>query len=357
MTVDVASHSGTLFELRSREVDFHGSLFELHAQGNSSSMIKTIANGITIFELSSSGHLTTQGLRMLSAGIQIESGGAHVRVCLLFVCLFVYFFFLPVSFVQIIYFIDFLLALLFLQINSGGLSVRGGLTVESGGLSLPGQHFALGSLSIETDAENKGSPILQASATNPYFTGSMVELSTSSASSDFEFLALRNTNGEKVLSVLGDGAISTDGGIKLKGPGNLHVLSKSILQGAVSLPRNRVSAGSHIYIKATESTYFFIEDDGLRSSNELVISGHDDGVVDGQLLMISNFDEQQTRGAWEIPSHSTVLLIFSGDKWVDVQALKAPMTVRFCNKIQTVFLLLLLLLLLKLSFSSFFFCV
>lgn len=56
MTVDVATHTGTLFELTSRQELFNGSMLEIRAQGEQSSMIKTIANGLTTFELSSSGN-------------------------------------------------------------------------------------------------------------------------------------------------------------------------------------------------------------------------------------------------------------------------------------------------------------
>lgn len=59
--------------------DFEGSLFELHAQGTSSSMIKTVANGLTTFELSSAGHVVMQGLKMVSGGLNISAGGLKVQ--------------------------------------------------------------------------------------------------------------------------------------------------------------------------------------------------------------------------------------------------------------------------------------
>ena len=60
--------------------DFEGSLFELHAQGVSSAMIKAVANELTVFELSSNGTATMQGMRMVSGGVDVLSGGIKV-VC------------------------------------------------------------------------------------------------------------------------------------------------------------------------------------------------------------------------------------------------------------------------------------
>ena len=98
MTVDVATHKGTLFELRSRQQDFKGSLLEMHATGSTSSVIKTVVNDVTTFELSSGGFAKLQGMQMLSGGIEVDAGGIEVK--------------------------------------AGGLNVHGGITVASGEVSL-----------------------------------------------------------------------------------------------------------------------------------------------------------------------------------------------------------------------------
>jgi hypothetical protein len=81
MTIDVSSHTGTLFELTSRQNSFEGSLMEIRASGNSSSMIKTVVDGMTTFQVLSSGHLSTRGIKMYSGGIDVMSGGIQVSIC------------------------------------------------------------------------------------------------------------------------------------------------------------------------------------------------------------------------------------------------------------------------------------
>ena len=99
MTVDVESHAGTLFELRSRQQGFNGSLLELHTEGSSTSMLKAVANGIKTMELSSDGRMDLNGLKLSSGGIHVETGG--------------------------------------ISVSSGGLIVKsGGLTLETGKLDI-----------------------------------------------------------------------------------------------------------------------------------------------------------------------------------------------------------------------------
>lgn len=81
MTVDVASHSGTLFELRSRQQGFNGTLMELNSVGDNNVLIKTISSGLTTFELASNGDVRMNGLHLASGGVQVQAGGIEVRVC------------------------------------------------------------------------------------------------------------------------------------------------------------------------------------------------------------------------------------------------------------------------------------
>ena len=96
--MDVQKHSGSLLELRSQETAFNGSLFEMHSKASNASLIRTVVNGLTTFDLTSSGDITTHSLRMQTGGIVVEAGG--------------------------------------LSILAGGLQVQGGMSVTSGGLHL-----------------------------------------------------------------------------------------------------------------------------------------------------------------------------------------------------------------------------
>ncbi len=47
----------------------------------------------------------------------------------------------------------------------------------------------------------------------------------------------------------------------------------------------------------------------------------------GRLIVVTNEDDLATVGELEIPPHTTVLYIFDGYSWVDIEALNAPMKV------------------------------
>ena len=70
--------TGKLFELKSRQAHFNGTLFELNSVGEDSALIKTVTNGLTTFELHSSGTVSMKGLRLRSGGVEVESGGVQV---------------------------------------------------------------------------------------------------------------------------------------------------------------------------------------------------------------------------------------------------------------------------------------
>jgi hypothetical protein len=78
MTVNVATHFGTLFELTSRQKDFTGSMLEINAVGNASTLIRGVINGVTTCELTAAGEMITQSLRMLSGGVDVQAGGVRV---------------------------------------------------------------------------------------------------------------------------------------------------------------------------------------------------------------------------------------------------------------------------------------
>ena len=87
-----------MFDLRSRQPEFNGSLIELHSDGKASSLIKTYVQGEVTFDLSSNGHVKMNQLKLLSGGLEVDSGGV--------------------------------------VISAGGLQVHGGVSIMTGGLSL-----------------------------------------------------------------------------------------------------------------------------------------------------------------------------------------------------------------------------
>lgn len=48
----------------------------------------------------------------------------------------------------------------------------------------------------------------------------------------------------------------------------------------------------------------------------------------GRVVLVCNLDELTTSGDCEVPPQSTVMMLFDGQRWVSVDALKAPMHVR-----------------------------
>jgi hypothetical protein len=74
-----------LVKYRSRQLEFNGSLLELHTEGTSTSMLKAVANGIKTMELSSDGKMELNGLKLSSGGIHVETGGIEVYIHILMV--------------------------------------------------------------------------------------------------------------------------------------------------------------------------------------------------------------------------------------------------------------------------------
>jgi hypothetical protein len=94
---DASTSTAPLLRLHSNG----SSILELEVGSQQASILKAISEGVVTFELSSSGLLTTNGIRMKTGGVYIDSGG--------------------------------------LRIDAGGLRVKGGLTIESGGLHMDNQ--------------------------------------------------------------------------------------------------------------------------------------------------------------------------------------------------------------------------
>ena len=238
MTVDVARHAGTLFELRSRQEGFNGSLIELHTVGDDSSLLKAVVtprllhpishyiipfsltsnvlkvDGVTTMDLTSKGVLNLQGLKLHSGGIEVNAGGMSVQ--------------------------------------AGGLLVRGGMTVETGDVTFLGTDMSLGSVRA-TSGESTSQSALTASNMNNHFTGSVFSISAASEEkSKFDFITVRDSAEKVVYSLDGEGTITTKGNMVVRG---LDVSGKTVLHGAFSHGMQKISAGSRIEVKYLLSDY------------------------------------------------------------------------------------------------------
>jgi len=212
------------------------------------------------------------------------------------------------------------------------------------------------------------SPLLSLSSSSRFVAGAVIEidLKSTGGGTDFSFMrawAPRATSKAEVeekpvLDLRGDGSIHS------RGTGSfalgLHVASTAQLTGGFSLGRSVISAGDLINIPRNVS-YVIISDDGNEDGkNILSFQAHDafkleatgneyasessehlfrekhniggtNGPVEGQVLLVSNRDGSPTGGEAEIPPGSTVMFVFDGRRFVDVEALHAPIRVSFMN--------------------------
>ena len=172
-----------------------------------------------------------------------------------------------------------------------------------------------------------------------------------------------------IFTISGDGTINSLGGSHVYGMKGLHVEHHSSLKGGLSLSQLKLKAGKKIEIPIQDiikyvyqpelhqfqmkkrdgmkdmkpiidtvssqyviTSYILIEDDNMKNSlNEIILSSQEEngGVIlsPGQLLIVTNKDREPTSGIARIPSNATVLLVYDGYQWVDIQALKAPIEV------------------------------
>ena len=282
MTVDVESHTGTLFELRSRQQEFNGSLFELHTEGSSTSMLKTVANGMTTMELSSSGNMDLNGLRLGSGGIQVETGG--------------------------------------ISVSAGGIVVKsGGITVETGELDVKEADILARSFKADAPMTTVDGAIIAAASNNEHFLGSILQLKGQNGG-DFDFISAVNDQSDVIYSVNGEGDVKTSGVISSKG---LVVNGgDTVLGGSIAHTKVSVEANDEIIVP-TSCTFLEIVDDGAIKNNTLVFPSVEHRIKVGQLLIIVNKDKQSTRNP-DVPSGAGVGFIFDGENWIDIQALTVP---------------------------------
>mmetsp|Transcript_5086 Transcript_5086/g.7776 ORF Transcript_5086/g.7776 Transcript_5086/m.7776 type:complete len:1957 (-) Transcript_5086:199-6069(-) len=287
MTIDTNKHSGPLLELRSGQEQFNGSLLEINAiTGDNSSMIRGIVDGVTTFDLTSRGNLSLAGVRMFSGGLEIDSGGVHI--------------------------------------SSGGLFVQGGLSVASGGLSL--ENTKLSAKSLHASGDDAAAPLLVVEYSNGDFTGNAFVIDMQSNEDDFSLIDAK-VNDKGVFSVGGDGSLKTAGSITTAS--GLEVNEHARMKGGVSVAKLLLSAGDSISIPF-DASFVDIQDDKSEKANIATLPTRPDGAFEGQIIIIHNSDNSVVRattggGELHIPVDCTVMLVYDGSRWVDVQALAAPL--------------------------------
>jgi hypothetical protein len=252
-------------------------------------------------------------------------------------------------------------------VEAGGMKVQGGLSILSGGLSLPQQPFAVGSLHASAGEENLRHPLIAASAGSGLYSGDILALTaaapvshkqspshanhTSAAGSavtadpqlmSFLNLQLASADGhgeaQSVFRIRGSGQIESSAGALFKGATGLEVQGPTALKGKVNLQRATITPAASVEGRwvakiPITATYAVIapvtRSTGDAGAVEVVFDreGADLGNAAGRVVLLSNADEQTTSGDAAVPPHSTVLMLYDGRNWVSVDALKAPMHV------------------------------
>ena len=240
----------------------------------------------------------------------------------------------------------------FNQVSAGGMNVHGGISIVSGGLSLPEQPFSVGFLHATSSATNLHDSVLSGTTASPHYVGSMLELTSISGDSEaFDMMAYINllhtpansddtsNTATSVFQVKGSGQITSSAGAMFKGPQGMDVYGSMLMRGKVALQRATLSASdsndkdSLQVIVPLNATYVVISRTDTTTTNnvnsinvvfEPSLSSHSAG----RILLISNNDSIITSGSVQIPPYTTVLLVYDGENWVSVDALKAPMHVR-----------------------------
>jgi hypothetical protein len=251
-------------------------------------------------------------------------------------------------------------------VEAGGMKVQGGLSILSGGLSLPQQPFAVGSLHASAGEENLRHPLIAASAGSGLYSGDILALTaaapvshkqspthanpanSSAAGSavtadpqlmSFLNLQLASADGhgesQSVFRIRGSGQIESSAGALFKGATGLEVQGPTALKGKINLQRATITPtatteGRWVAKVPTTATYAVIAR-VTRGTGDIgaveVLFDREGGNAAGRVVLLSNADEQTTSGDAAVPPHSTVLMLYDGRNWVSVDALKAPMHV------------------------------
>jgi hypothetical protein len=350
MTIDTAHHQGPLLELRSRQNLFSGSFLEINSftsggstkgsgkgtgggvSGGNTSMIRTSVNGMTTFDLQTNGHLVVNGIQMKSGGLVVSSGGVEVK--------------------------------------SGGLHVHGGITLESGQLHLKDKtemklnHLILENHPKERQGEGEGmgqtSSFLEIHNYQMPYLGPIIGIHDHSHDHDEEgqgddgmsrnshknYILLEATkNNQSTFRLDSHGNIFSHGTMKLKQ--KLIVDDGVQVNGMFSLEPYQMTASDEI-ILPNNKVFIEILNDHKNSKNRIYLPQPHTAtphtatphtatppptLIPGQILILRNLDEtslevistnsytQQQIKSFKILSHVTILFIFNGHEWLDIQSL------------------------------------
>jgi hypothetical protein len=317
MSIDVSHHSGTLLDLRSREPLFNGSLFELHTAGAETTFLRAVNQGRTTFEVLSNGSVKMSGMRLSSGGIDIEAGGMSIR--------------------------------------AGGLTVRGGINLESGDLKLFNKKFHLGAIVLEKEdgEENLQESVITAKVHSKSYVGDILSLSAPSQEnmdsvtpSNFNFLSLQKTNSkksnERLLTINQDGHIQSQAGASFAGETGVTMKTALKMEKNVYLQQQTLEAefqetsqkwivtipfhSNYVILKKPSASLI-----GLGKGISLQFDSKNAPADElkketGRIMIITNADAIVTSGGFAIPSQTTIMIVFNGHEWIDLQALKAPMS-------------------------------
>lgn len=221
------------------------------------------------------------------------------------------------------------------------MQVKGGLTVE-GNFDLVGADLKLGSVDVIGRADNLKDPLMVGRIGSRRYVGSVLELSAEPQENGLgKFSYASFKQGEQtVFDVNSEGAIEAQSAAIL-GARGLSVKGPSRLLGGVQLQRTSVkptlkAAADSQWVASipAEATYVVVEAAVSAQDTfqvELVFETRMEGTLppEGRLVVVTNRGARTTKGVAAIPSQSTVILVFNGQQWVDIEALKAPMHVSF----------------------------
>jgi len=193
--------------------------------------------------------------------------------------------------------------------------------VKSGGLQLDDTSLQLKKGAVSAQHDFEALPTLSGHATSPYYVGNVLDL-TAQRGSDGDYNFMRCTGNQTVqFQVLADGSVVTKGGVMTQGASLLH--GDVTLGSRTMLGKSKIKAGDTIVIEP-QSSFVEITDDGAVAANKLTLTT--EGAEEGQVVIIKNSDAQSTTGGLVIPTGTTFMFVFDGEKWAELAVREAVMT-------------------------------
>lgn len=148
------------------------------------------------------------------------------------------------------------------SIAAGGLSVKGGLTLDAGSiLSLEEGQVVAQTLAAVNHVALKES-LLSATSFANYYNGNLIEGSVASSHEDFSFLKfIRGSN--EVLRIDSEGGLTSTGGLHIRGSDGLTVVNDTKLFGGLYFKKLTLSAADKSAILVPNSIATDVFDVGL----------------------------------------------------------------------------------------------